>query len=69
MDKTIADVDRIITLRLKALKKEYYFKYGDAAPKWYQKEAHRLEGIISALAWVKVFAIDDKHYNLGKQEE
>ena len=32
MDKTIADVDRIITLRLKALKKEYYFKYGDAAP-------------------------------------
>jgi hypothetical protein len=69
MDKTIKDIDRIVTLQLQRLKKEYARKYGNNIPKFWQKEGHRLDGLISALAWVKVFAIEDKSYNPKKIDD
>ncbi len=63
MEKTVEDVERIVTLQLEAVKNRYAKTFGSSNPKWYQKRANELNGQIKALAWVKVFAIQDKSYN------
>ena len=44
---------------LQERKWEYFNKYGKKNPKFWDKEGWRLDGIISALAWCKVFVVDD----------